>query len=365
MRGPDLLALGILVLATGCGAHSHLGLGTGVDHESIYSVAAFDEAMSEEYAQLTVLPTVVREQRVASIRDGDREYPFSPEIFDHELEEFLLRSGGFDVVKCVQSEDDLDAEDVPRDGLLLQVEIDSQSLTYIDDESSSGWTIAMWYLMLGIPAWWVHDQTFELHFEGRAVIRDRASGRVVKEVDLGSGSSQESLNFHERGESLSPYLWVFVIPPPTVTPSADCLMHALAAQAMMEPMQRLTAGFQDLETSPVELPPEERVIAINLPQTAAVSFEFREPHVGAAVESDTLDITFDLVFPRDSRDLAWVSINGTFIVRYDDGRPIPIQKRMPIEEAGVAFDDDRIRISVKLFSRTEPIRAEIAAVVKE
>ena len=362
MRGPAVLALGILVLAAGCGAHSHRVLGTDLDHHEIYSAAAFARPMADEYAKLTILPTVVKEQRFEPIDNGDQEYPFSPEIFDHELERFLEESGGFDVVKCVEGEDALDGAGVPADGLILQLEIDSQSLTYIDDDSSRGWTIAMWYFLLGIPAWWVHDQNFELTFAGRAVIRDRESGRVLKEVDLGTGFAKESLNFHERGETIGPYLWVLVIPPPTVQPSAESIMRALAPAAMVEPMQRLTAAFSELDEAPVALPPEKRMVSIQTPQTAAVGFAFESPTEGADLDGNTIDVAFDLVFPRDSRDLAWVSINGTFVVRYDDGRPIPIQKQMRIEQDGVAFSDGAIRISVKLFSRTDPIRASIKTV---
>ena len=40
-----------------------------------------------------------------------------------------------------------------------------------------------------------------------------------------------------------------------------------------------------------------------LPETGAVKFSFETPKEGAEVEGDAVDLDFQLVFPRDSRDL--------------------------------------------------------------
>ena len=80
--------------------------------------------------------------RAEALRSGEKGYTFPREDFDRALAAMLMNTGGFRNVSL--------AEEIQgralgaQEGLVLQVELDSQSITFVERNSNNIWGIIGW-----------------------------------------------------------------------------------------------------------------------------------------------------------------------------------------------------------------------------
>jgi hypothetical protein len=353
MRSWGIIGLGTLViLAQGCGTHQHRRMGMDLDHREAISEGMFSQAMPASLGHLAVDSTVLGDSDASTV-ECKKEYRFSRESFDRVLVEILRETGGFQSVRLLGSGPG-DAMDLrTRPDLLLRMELESQSLTFRERNSSNLLGIILWLLPPCIEAQWIHDEDYGLQFRGRGLILDPESQEVIQEIHLGQCSAVDSLNFHERTSSIGPYLLTFFVPPTAVGSDPDALMEALLPQALNGALGRLREGFRAVAS------PEARGIRIETTPSDLVSFEVTSPASGAEIETESVDIHLDLVFGQDSRNLSEVRINDEVLIRYRDRRHRPIQEKIPVTKEGVPFVDGVITISVYLDTQIEPVEARI------
>lgn len=359
-----ILAASLALLGGACAAHPHRALGTRVGHDD--ARARFDSTLTGRCASLAVAPTLFASSRGRHLEEGEREYIIERELFDGMLLEMLRASGGFRSVEPAILEESSGGEVVSREGVLLQLELDSQSLRYVSGSANQGLVIAMWYLLLGLPAQWIHDETYALRFTGRGRITDGETGRVLQEVDLGECSAESSFNFLERTSSVGTWLLTLLLPPPAITPDEEALLKGLGPSALADAFGRLKPAFEEIDRGILAPPPEvqaelspEGRVRILHPDAPEVAFAFRSPSEGDPLEGETVDLDLDLVFPEDASDLAQVTVNGEVVLRYEEGRPVPLEKRLPLRRRNVPLDNGKVTISVRLHSATTPVEAEI------
>jgi hypothetical protein len=344
-------SIGILVLVGfGCGTHDHARIGTELDRQEIISGMAFDEPMRGRYAHLAIAPTVLSPEQYEPLEGVKKEYQFPREAFDQTLADILRACGGFETVTLMEEGGKtLAVEDLPERGLLLEVQLDYQSLCFREREDTA-WGIFVWLVCLGFPAQWVHDQVFEIDMDARARITDLVTMELLDEVDLGECYAEQALNFHERTTTIWPYLLAGLIPPTTVSSDPEEVLRSLLPLAFGDALLDIRDALE-----------KKRGVRIRAPSSDLVKFVVHNPEEGSLPEETAVDLSMDLVFPKDSSDLLRVTVNGDKILdATDESKPIPAGRRVPIEMTGVAFQDGRIAVSVLLLSQPgRPVEAEI------
>ena len=346
-----ILAGLLLTVAVGCGTHQHKAMGTALDHKEIFSQTVFAEPMPELYSRLQVAETVMGEHLAKPLETGEKGYAFSRKTFDRVLGEILRETRGFQTVAVAGGGG---SDGSP--GLVLQVHLDAQGVTFKKWNSNMGWGIAGWVLgVLAIPVQWIHDEVYGLDFRGRVIISDGETGDVLQEIGLGDCSAEDALNFHERTSSFVPYLLTNVIPPTAVSPDPDSILEALLPAALGPAMANLREGFEAIAA----MAAVDRY-SVYVPDSSAVTIEILSPVDGEEVKGDSVDLKFELVFPEDCEDLEKVEVNGEVELRNDPRFPIPVKQRVPLEKFGVSPVDGEIRISVTLRKEIRPIVAVIS-----
>ncbi len=364
--------VGLLALLTAMGcstAHVHRSLGTGPDHREIFSAIPAAGKFPAPYNHIRVGRSQVNDTGAGGEQDATTVYEFPESAFDEALAAILLETGGFDSVEVAAAEGKLlGSGSTGVAGLVLTMEVNAPSLTFQNREEW-GWGVGGWLIGIGVPTWWFHDEVYRLRFDGRAILTDPRTGATVGEVALGECYAEDSLNFFERNDSILPYLITAFVPPTVVASQPEALVESLLPVALASGIGPMIEAIENLEpgevtsagrdTSEPREPPAGRGIVIDLPDSSAVKFVFRSPRPGQVVTGDELDLEFQLVFPRDSRDLAQVEVNGEVVLPEEEGQPLPVKKQIPVEVSGVAFSAGEIVIAVTLVSKMDTIEAKI------
>ena len=352
----------VLVLVTGCGTHPHMKMATALNHQDVYSRARFAAQLPAPFDEIHVSQTVLIEGGTGG--DGKTNYPFPPTAFDHVLGEMLRASNGFRTVTVAGEEGAALHSDAAASGLLLNVELDLATVSFMERNGNFGWGIVGWLLgVTAIPSWWIHDEVYKVTATGKVTISDRASERVIAELDLGECVAEDALNFPERTSTVVPYLLTNVIPPTVIAADPDAVVGCLMPVALGDAMVKIRDAIEEAASAPPQaLPPAQAPagLSIDLPSTDAVTFEFVSPVDGDPV-GETVDIELKLIFPKDSSDLGLVKINDEVAIEYVETATRPLRKEIPVTLEGVSFIRGKIVISVTFFSKQDPIEVVLRA----
>lgn len=349
--GVGFLLGAILIFSSGCGVHSHRRMGTAVDHRDVISRASFSEPMPGRYAHLTIARTVIGE--TPAVEEGteelNEEYSFPVEAFDETLAEVLRQTGAFETVTVLG--EDGDSEEPPDLGLLLQVELETQSVAFIKRNSNMAVGLGIWLTGIGFPAQWVHDEVYRVEFQGTAAILDYSTDELLGTVPLEECMVEEALNFHERTSSVVPYLLTNLIPPTVIGSDPASVVETLLPVAISETLVQMRDAFEGIAES---FPPDG--IRIWDPESGAVTFEFENPKKLAVVQGETVDLDLGLTLSRGTSDLIRVTVNGEVVIdAKSDSESIPEGNSLRVEKPGVEFQDGQITVSVLLHSEGDPV----------
>ena len=355
MRAMIGLALGcVLVLTAGCGTHQHVKMATSLDHKQVYSAATFASPLPAPYDQVHVGRVQLAGGGVGG--DGRTNYPFPREAFDWVVGEMLRETRGFKAVTVEGQEDSSYNPSGYTSGLHVQMELDSATVSFMDRNSNATWTVVGWISgLFAIPVWWVHDEIYRVTMNGRATITDRESNQVMAEIDLGELSAEDALSFTERSGSVVPYLLTNIIPPTTIACDPAAVVKCLGPVALADAMPRLRDAIEAAAVAP-----PSGGVQFEIPDTDAVAFDFQSPKEGDPA-GDTVDVVFDLVFPKDSSDLGLVKINDDVVIKYDETGTRPARKRQKVDWDKTKFIRGKIVIRVELFTQRDPIIVVIRA----